>query len=401
MRGLIHRVFFENMVTSLAVLLGGMQVLVGHFVVVVLAGRPGPGFPLGCALALGLTTANVFVLPFIRRALRRQGPAAVVARGYTAIGFATIVLGAVIGAAWAGFFPLAALLGAAGLGPDSLLHAFRLATLPVVGALFFMLIWGFTGGQARIERTSLRIPLVGLDPALRGLRIVQISDLHIGNAMQDKKLEGLVEDVNALGADLIAVTGDLFDHDPGVVESGVKRLAALTAPLGVYAVLGNHDVYTGREYVARMLAKHAPGLRLLRGETVRVPAPAPLYVAGVDDPGKKAWTARGALPELDALARELPQDGPVVLLVHRPEAFPQAAKLGFALVLAGHTHGGQIALPTPGGHWNPARAVTRFYRGLYHAPEHRSILYVNRGLGVAGPRIRFNCPREIATLELV
>ena len=192
MRALIRRVFFENMVTSLAVLLGGMQVLVGHFVLVVLAGRPGPGLALGCALAAALTSANVVALPFIRRALRRQGPASVIAHAYTAIGFATILLGAVIGAAWAGFFPLAALLGAAGLGPESLLHVFRMATLPVVGSLVFMLIWGFTGGQARIERTTLRIPLRGLPEVLRGLRVVQISDLHIGNAMGGAKLERLV-----------------------------------------------------------------------------------------------------------------------------------------------------------------------------------------------------------------
>ncbi len=400
MRALIRRVFFENMMTSLAVLLGGMQVLVGHFVLVVLAGRRGPGLALGCALAAALTSANVVALPFFRRALRRQDLASVIAHTYTAVGFATILLGAVIGAGWAGFLPIAALLGAAGLGPESLLHVFRVATLPVVGSLAFMLIWGFTGGQARIERTTLRIPLRGLPEELRGLRIVQISDLHIGNAMGGAKLESIVEDVNRLEPDLIALTGDLFDFDPAVVEPGAKVLGGLQAPFGVYAVLGNHDVYAGREHVARALASHAPALRLLRGEMVRVPTPAPLYVAGVEDPGKD-WTARGELAELSALGRELPKDGPVVLLVHRPEAFEQAAKLGFPLVLAGHTHGGQIALPTRGGHWNPARAVTRFYRGLYHAEEHRSILYVNRGLGLAGPRIRFNCPREIAMLELV
>jgi predicted MPP superfamily phosphohydrolase len=400
LRGLVRWVFFENMVTSLAVLLGGMQVLVGHFVIVVLAGHRGPGLALGSVLALGLTSANVLVLPFLRRALRRQGLASAIARAYMAIGFATILLGAAIAAAWAGFLPLAALLGTTGLSPESLLHVFRVATLPVVGSLAFMLIWGFTGGQARIERTSLRIPLRGLPETLRGLRIVQISDLHIGNAMGGAKLAGLIQDVHALEPDLIALTGDLFDYDPAAVEPGAMLLAGLHAPLGVYAVLGNHDVYAGREHVARALAKHAPALRLLRGEVVSVPAPAPLYVAGIEDPGKD-WTARGDLPELNALAKSLPTDGPVVLLVHRPEAFEQAARLGFPLVLAGHTHGGQVALPTPGGHWNPARAVTRFYRGLYHAKEHRSILYVNRGLGVAGPRIRFNCPREIATLELV
>jgi len=399
-RGLIRWVFLENMVTSLAVLLGGMQVLVGHFVIVVLAGRRGPGLALGCTLALALTSANVFAVPFIVRALRRQGPATVIARAYTGVGFATIVLGAVIAAAWAGFFPLAALLGAAGLGPESVLQVFRVATLPIVGVLLFMLIWGFTGGQARIERTQLRIPLQSLPEALRGFRIVQISDLHIGNAFEGAKLERLIEDVNSLDRHLIALTGDIFDFDPASVEPGAKVLGGLNAPFGVYAVLGNHDVYAGREHVARALAKHAPGLRLLRGEMVRVPTPAPLYVAGIEDPGKD-WSARGELPELNALGRGLPEDGPVLLLVHRPEAFEQAAKLGFPLVLAGHTHGGQIALPTRGGHWNPARAVSRFYRGLYHANEHRSVLYVNRGFGVAGPRIRFNCPWEIAVLELV
>jgi predicted MPP superfamily phosphohydrolase len=88
----------------------------------------------------------------------------------------------------------------------------------------------------------------------------------------------------------------------------------------------------------------------------------------------------------------------VLLLVHRPELFPQASRLGFPLVLAGHTHGGQLALPGPGGRWNLARFVTRFHRGLYHL--NGSVLYVNRGLGVAGPAIRVNCHREIATIEL-
>jgi predicted MPP superfamily phosphohydrolase len=105
------------------------------------------------------------------------------------------------------------------------------------------------------------------------------------------------------------------------------------------------------------------------------------------------------VPELEELAARAPDDGPVILLVHRPEAFPHAARLGFPLVLAGHTHGGQIALPTPGGRYNLASLVTRYHRGLYAGSG--SILYVNRGIGVAGPAIRVNCAREIATLELV
>jgi hypothetical protein len=132
---------------------------------------------------------------------------------------------------------------------------------------------------------------------------------------------------------------------------------------------------------------------------VRLPVAAPLYLAGIDDPGRD-WTARGVdIPDLQLLAEELPCDGPTVLLVHRPEAFPQAARLGFPLVLAGHTHGGQLALPSLGGRLNLARLVTRYHRGLFR--ENGSVLYVNRGAGVAGPALRVNCPREITTIELV
>jgi predicted MPP superfamily phosphohydrolase len=139
-------------------------------------------------------------------------------------------------------------------------------------------------------------------------------------------------------------------------------------------------------------------MRLLRGDVVRLPTGAPLYLAGIDDPVSR-FTARDLeLPELDALAARRPADGPVILLVHRPEAFPQAARLGFPLVLAGHTHGGQLALPTRGGRHNLASLVTRYARGLF--TENGSVLYVNRGLGVAGPAIRVNCTREIATIEL-
>jgi len=166
----------------------------------------------------------------------------------------------------------------------------------------------------------------------------------------------------------------------------------------VFAVLGNHDLYTGSEMVADGLARHAPGLRLLRGDVVRLATTAPLYVAGLDDPSGN-FTARGLeIPDLAALGEELPADGHTVLLVHRPELFPQAARLGFPLVLAGHTHGGQLALPLASGRHNMARLITRYARGLYE--EAGSLLYVNRGVGVAGPALRVGCTREVATLEL-
>jgi hypothetical protein len=208
----------------------------------------------------------------------------------------------------------------------------------------------------------------------------------------------MVERTNALEPDLIVITGDIFDFDPAFIEDGLRRLAELRARCGVYAILGNHDVYTGTDRVVAGFAALAPGIRLLRDEIVELPLPGKLYLAGVEDPGPD-WSARRLeLPAIERLASQRPDDGPTLLLVHRPEAFPQAARLGFPLVLAGHTHGGQLALPTPGGPWNLARIVTRFTRGRYQLAN--STLYVTRGVGVGGPALRVNCSREITTLEL-
>lgn len=389
----------NHLFTSLGYLLGVMQVLVGHWVTVVVAGRQGPGLFFGLILAALLVAANGAVMPALRRARRGDGWARRIAALYTAVGLVTLLLGLAILLSWVGFLPLAGLLALLGVGGDTVFTIFRLVSSAIVGTLVWMLLWGFTLGRARLERTHERVALHGLHRDLRGLRLVQISDLHIGNVLAAEGVTRLVEEVNALDPDLVVLTGDLFDFDPRVVEDGARRLGLLRARHGVYAVLGNHDVYTGRELVADALARHAPDLRLLRDERVRLPLPAPLYLVGIEDPGRN-WTAQDLeLEALSLLGSSHPEDGPTVLLVHRPEAFPQASRLGFPLVLAGHTHGGQIALPTPGGRWNLARVITRFVRGTYR--ENGSTLYVNRGAGFAGPALRFNCPREIATIELV
>jgi predicted MPP superfamily phosphohydrolase len=391
----------NHLFSSLGYLLGVMQVVVGHWFTVVVAGREGPGLFFGLILAGLLVAANGAVMPALRRARRGEGWPRRVAAVYMAVGLATLLLGLVIVLSWVGFLPLAGLLTLLGMSGDTVFTIFRVLSAAVVGALVWMLLWGFTIGRVRLERTHVRVPLEGLHEDLRGLRIVQISDLHIGNVLMGERLSRVVEAVNALEPDVVALTGDIFDFDPRFVEDGALRLGALRARHGVYLVLGNHDVYTGSEVVADAFARRAPALRLLRDERVRLPVPAPLYLVGVEDPGREStWTSQGIeLAALTELGSSHPEDGPTVLLVHRPEAFPQASRLGFPLVLAGHTHGGQIALPTPGGHWNLARVITRFVRGVYR--ENGSTLYVNRGAGFAGPPLRFNCPREIATIELV
>ena len=394
----LRRLFFENLFLFLALLLGVFQVLVWHWWMVVVRDGAAPAaatFLVGGAL---LVAVNGLVFPALRRHRRRQGWLGSALRLYMNLGISTLLVGAVLALLWLLFLLPTGLLGTVGGSPETAFGVFRFASVAVVGVVALLLLWGFTGGQAATELTRIPVQVPGLAPELAGLRIVQISDLHIGNHLEGEKLSRWVEQVNATDADLIVVTGDIFDFDPAFVEDGARRLGALKARHGVYAILGNHDIYTGAERVSEALRRLAPGVRLLRDEIVKLPVAAPLYLAGSEDPGRD-WTARSVrLPALESLAAARPEDGPTLLLVHRPELFDQAAELGFPLVLAGHTHGGQMALPTPGGRYNLARVVSPLTRGLYR--QGGSTLYVNRGLGVGGPAVRINCSREIATIEL-
>jgi uncharacterized protein len=301
-------------------------------------------------------------------------------------------------ASWAAFafFGGAALaLGAPGA---AVFGVFRVVSALLVAVVAAQAVWGFTVGQRRIEVTTTRVPLPKLHADLSGLRIVQISDLHIGNRLDRAQLDHMVERTNATRPDVVVLTGDLFDFDPSHLEGGARQLGALRARYGVYAILGNHDHYVGAEIVASALARHAPGIRLLRDEIVRLPVAEPLYLAGVEDPGGPFFERGLHVPAIDALADQRPADGPVVLLVHQPEMFHHAARRGFPLVLAGHTHGGQIALPVGRRGINLARVMTPLTRGAYQLDA--SLLYVNRGIGVGGPAVRIHCNREIAIFEL-
>ncbi|MCP3983058.1 MAG: metallophosphoesterase [bacterium] len=387
-----------NVFRTLAFLLGGMQALVFHWFWVVVLGHPAPPWPIALGILAFLVTANVAAYAPVRWARRRGGVSGMAARSYMTAGVATLLLGLAVAVLWAFALPAQILLGAFGISPDIQWGWFQLGANVALLAAVGVILWGVTLGQARYDQTAVRLPVTGLDPSLSGLRVVQLSDLHIGNKMDGKRLERFVEDVNAMQPDLLVLTGDLFDFDPAFVEQGARALSKLRARLGVFAVLGNHDMYTGSEFVAEGLAAHAPCVRLLRSEFERLHTDAPLYLAGIDDPGRLWISPDLVLDDLEELGTRLPTDGPVILLSHRPDAIVQAARLGFAAVLSGHTHGGQIALPGMAARVNLARLISRYPRGLFQVGE--TSLYVNRGAGVAGPAIRIAAPREIATLEL-
>ncbi len=375
-------------------LLAGSEALITEWLVRALTGRS-LGLALGLALTLALAAMNVATLALLPRFARSTRGGYSLGRLWLVGSLGALISGPPLALAFLVFAPVSWLHASAG---DTLLLASGAASVAVgFGSMF----WGWLVGQHHVEVERLDLPLRGLPDALSGLRIAQISDLHIGMQLRAPLLRRLIERVNALDADLIVITGDIFDFDPRYIEEGCRELAALSARHGVYAVLGNHDVYTGADAVAKGLEQFT-SIQLLRDAWTAIEVEGGAFaLAGVEDPGR-GWNERDSTHDaLEGLAADIPPELARVLLIHRPSWFLQAARLGFPLALAGHTHGGQIALPGPARHHNVSRLISRWTRGLFRDNDTGALLYVNRGLGVAGPPVRLNCSREISLLRLV
>jgi predicted MPP superfamily phosphohydrolase len=336
-----------------------------------------------------------------------RGARAVLLRGYVAVAFTSVFCGAFLGLAQ-GLrlvgrlgavslgFTAGDLVPAGGLGPVGSWVGFVDAGLLAIVLLF---VFGYTAGRRALVVTERTVPVRGLPPALDGLRLVHVSDLHVGEHLGLRELAEHVQRVNALEPDLVCITGDLVDRAE-TCALAFPVLARLQARHGVLVTLGNHDVAAGATEVTAALHTHTR-FTVLRDERVSVPVgDAALVVLGLDDRGRD-W-ARGvpAHPALPRLARGIVPATPFLVLSHRPDCFPQAAALGAALMLSGHTHGGQLGLPLP---WprrvrNLAEFITAFDRGLYQ--DGKATLIVSCGLGFTGQPIRLFTPREVGCLTL-
>jgi predicted MPP superfamily phosphohydrolase len=243
-----------------------------------------------------------------------------------------------------------------------------------------------------LEVTSTTIRLPHLDARFDGLTIAHISDLHFGGWMTRERMWPVVEQVNALELDVIAITGDFVsvirNNTPADI---VETLGALNAREAKVAVLGNHDHWTNARVVAQ--AVRDAGITMLLNEHMTVRrGDAALYLAGVDD----IWERR---QDLDAALDGIPTGVPVVLLAHEPDYADEVAANGrVGLQLSGHSHGGQVRLPLVGALELPALGQ-KYDMGLYDIGG--MALYVTRGVGMVAPHVRFNCRPEVSRITLV
>ncbi|HOC41843.1 MAG TPA: metallophosphoesterase [Thermoanaerobaculales bacterium] len=234
----------------------------------------------------------------------------------------------------------------------------------------------------------LEVPMATLPQAADGLTIAHLSDVHLGTILGPSFLERLIGRTRALEPDLVVITGDLVDGDAGVVEEMVPQMRELRAPKGVFAVLGNHEFYAGRDR-SRALLEGAGFSVLDNASEELVPG---LFLAGVPDARGSAQTGP-AEADLEAALAGVGEDAAVVLLQHAPEAEARAAAAGVGLMLNGHTHGGQL--------WPFHYFVQRVYphlAGVYRVNGMTQV--VSRGSGQWGPPMRFLAPSEIYLITL-
>ncbi len=274
--------------------------------------------------------------------------------------------------------------------PDRELELTRrwaLGAAGLAGAALLASLW--LGRRVLVKRVN--VPLARLPLALQGLKIVQLSDVHIGPTLGKRFLDTVVDKVNALDPDVVAITGDLVDGSVARLASSVAPLARLRARYGVFFVTGNHEYYSGADAWCAHLK--GLGVRVLRNERVSIgDGGQSLDLAGIDDYSAHHFGGgHGADLERALTGRDPARE--LVLLAHQPRAVVEAERSGVGLQLSGHTHGGQI--------W-PFNYLVRLQQPVTSGLVHfgRSLIYVSNGTGYWGPPMRLGSPAEITELVL-
>jgi uncharacterized protein len=266
------------------------------------------------------------------------------------------------------------------------------AVAAVAGATLFMAV-GFFNARRTARVREVEVPVADLPAALQGFTIAQISDIHVGPTIKRPFLQAIVEAVNDLKADAVAVTGDLVDGRAQDLAPDVAPLAQLRSRHGTFFVTGNHEYYSGAdEWVAEL---RRLGVQVLMNEHVVLRHDgASLVLAGVADATAHHFNPRHRSDPQRAIAGAPADAGVRVLLAHQPRCADAAAQAGFDVQLSGHTHGGQY------WPWNLFVRLQQPYTAGLHRLKQLWV-YTSRGTGYWGPPLRFGAPSEITRLRLV
>jgi predicted MPP superfamily phosphohydrolase len=245
---------------------------------------------------------------------------------------------------------------------------------------------------AQLSITRRDLPCPKLPPALDGLRLGLLADFHFRPDQDADLLDRVVAKVRGEKLDVIALAGDFMSGDPRVLAPLLARLGTMNAAHGVFAVMGNHDGWTGsRSVVRRQFEKAGISFLINQHSLVSIRGES-LAVAGTD----YVWLGK---PDPAAALRGIAANAPVLALVHEPDYFDTMTRhREIMLQLSGHSHGGQCRVPLIDYAPRAVKYGRKYVEGAFGSGNSR--LFVTRGVGTSGPRVRFACPPELAVLTL-
>ncbi|MGH8820428.1 MAG: metallophosphoesterase [Rhodoferax sp.] len=355
-------------------------------------------YPVAAVLLGAVLVASALLMPVGLMARRvSRGPVSVVLTwtGLLCMGLfstlfvLTVLRDVLLVLAWSGTW----IVGLADTDVDMLhpLETWTAVAVPVLGLA--VTLWGFWNARRTARVVRVDVPIAGLPAGLQGFTVAQISDIHVGPTIQHDYLQRIVERVNALDADMVAITGDLVDGRVADLRRHVAPVAGLTSRHGTFFVTGNHEYYSGAQPWIDELRRL--GITVLMNEHVMLQHDAAvMVVAGVADYSAHHFDEAHRSDPAAALAGAPADVAMRLLLAHQPRSAAAASSAGFQLQLSGHTHGGQF---WPWMYFvklqQPFRAGLNRFKDLW--------VYTNRGTGYWGPPTRFGVPSEITRLRLV
>jgi predicted MPP superfamily phosphohydrolase len=269
----------------------------------------------------------------------------------------------------------------------------RLTAIATIGVAMLATLIGLFNARRRAAVVDVEVPVANLPAELHGFSIAQISDVHVGPTIKQEYVAAIVEAVNELEADVIAVTGDVVDGNVPQLAAHVAPLSRLRSRHGTYLVTGNHEYYSGAHAWTQEFQRL--GMRVLLNEhVVLTHHECQIVVAGVTDYSAHHFDPRHRSDPAAALLGAPASAAVKILLAHQPRSAEAAAAAGFDLQLSGHTHGGQF---WPWNHF--VRFQQPFTAGLNRLKN--LWVYTSRGTGYWGPPKRFGAPSEITRIRLV